>query len=125
MTRNNLNSLPQQQPIQAVAQPLPQQTQIQETGQANVEALLKEPLESFLLQKPEYQRNILGTILYPIVQKKVKEEYAPKVTGMLIDFENFGVTDILEFIVSEASLNEVIAQAENIINSNLEGENAE
>ena len=87
LTRNNLDSLPQKQPIPATTQ-IPQK---QQAPQISMAALLKEPLESFLEKEPEYQRNMLGTILYPMVLKKVGEEYAPKITGMLIDFDNFGV----------------------------------
>ena len=121
LTRNNLDSLPQKQPIPATTQ-IPQK---QQAPQISMAALLKEPLESFLEKDSEYQRNMLGTILYPMVLKKVGEEYAPKITGMLIDFDNFGVPDILEFIESETALNDVIAQAENIVNSSNQEENAD
>lgn len=99
---------------------MPQKQQI---PQINIVALLKEPLESFMERDSEYQRNTLGTILYPMVLKKVGDEYAPKITGMLIDFDNFNVKDILEFIENETALNEVITQAENIVNSSNQEEN--
>jgi len=104
LTRNNLNNLPQQQPL------------------APVHPILKESIESFMKRELDYQRTILGTLLYPLVQKKVENiDFAPKITGMLIDFENFGVPDILEFIENDQSLDKVIEEAQTVIMSNKEG----
>lgn len=44
------------------------------------------------------------------------EQVAPKVTGMLIDFDVFEVTDILEFIEDETVLNGRIKEAIELIN---------
>ena len=71
--------------------------------------------------EPDFQRNALGTLLYPLVLKKVESpELAPKITGMLIDFESFTVADILEFIESDSSLTAAIMEAQSII---FKGEN--
>lgn len=44
-------------------------------------------------------------MLYPLVKKYITDSnLAPKVTGMLIDFDVFEVTDILEFIEDEGEL---------------------
>lgn len=49
----------------------------------------------------EKQSSILGELLYPMVKELAKDKgLAPKITGMLIDFEVFEVSDILEFLES-------------------------
>jgi len=40
---------------------------------------------------------------------------APKITGMLIDFEVFEVTDIIEFFENEEILKERVQEAEELI----------
>jgi hypothetical protein len=52
----------------------------------------------------EKQRTILGELLYPMVEKLVdnNKDTAPKITGMLIDFEVFEVSEILEFLENES-----------------------
>lgn len=40
---------------------------------------------------------------------------APKITGMLIDFEVFEVSEILEFLENESLLNERILEAKELI----------
>jgi hypothetical protein len=50
---------------------------------------------------------MLGEMLFPLVRKVAAvESLAPKITGMLIDFDVFEVTDILEFLDSEEQLKE-------------------
>ena len=56
-------------------------------------------------------------MLYPLVKKVITDSnLAPKVTGMLIDFDVFEVTDILKFIEDESELqtkiNEIISLIE-------------
>lgn len=47
----------------------------------------------------------MGELLYPLVDKLVEnKENAPKITGMLIDFEVFEVSEILEFLENETLL---------------------
>jgi len=43
------------------------------------------------------------------------EELAPKITGMLIDFEVFEVPEILEFLETDESLKERVQEAEELI----------
>jgi len=45
------------------------------------------------------------------------EEIAPKITGMLIDFEVFEVSDILEFLDNKEILKERVMEAEELLNS--------
>ena len=77
--------------------------------------LLKEKINEFLAQDQNKQRNILGELLFPMVEKlcvDIKDDgIAPKVTGMLIDLEVFEVTEILEFIENEESLKERVKEA--------------
>ena len=63
------------------------------------------------------QREILGNLLFPLIKKYVNETLGPKITGMLIDFTVFEVSDILEFIENEEILKERIKEAEELINS--------
>jgi len=43
------------------------------------------------------------------------EVIAPKITGMLIDFDVFEVADILEFLENESQLKDRIKEAEDLI----------
>lgn len=55
-------------------------------------------------------------MLYPLVKKFITDSnLAPKVTGMLIDFDVFEVTDILEFIEDESELQNRINEAISLI----------
>jgi hypothetical protein len=58
----------------------------------------------------------LGELLFPLVSKHCDDDgMAPKVTGMLIDFEVFEVSEILEFLENEELLVERIKEAEELI----------
>jgi len=53
------------------------------------------------------QRSILGELLFPKIKAQLKSnqvENAPKITGMLIDFDVFEVSDIIEFLESDSQL---------------------
>lgn len=77
---------------------------------------LKENINTFLNLDREKQRSILGELLYPIVERLVENhEDAPKITGMLIDFEVFEVSEILEFLENEELLKERITEAKELI----------
>lgn len=82
--------------------------------------VLKQSLEDFLKKDLEFQRNYLGTILYPLVLERAGNDLAPKITGMLIDFENFSVADILELIDSPTGLADAIQEATAIIIKSME-----
>lgn len=58
----------------------------------------------------------MGELLFPLVSKHCEDKtQAPKVTGMLIDFEVFEVSEILEFLENEELLHERIQEAEELI----------
>jgi polyadenylate-binding protein len=82
---------------------------------------LKDKLEDFLKLEPEKQRNILGELLFPKILRKSRPEHAPKITGMLVDFEVLTVQDILEMLEDDGILEERISEAQELINS--EGQN--
>lgn len=78
--------------------------------------LLKERVVEFKKFDQDKQRTILGELLFPLVQTKVsKEDFAPKVTGMLIDFTVFDIDDIIEFLDDEKILQERVREAEELI----------
>ena len=79
---------------------------------------LKENLNEFLKFDREKQRTLLGEIIFPIIKKLSTEDLAPKITGMLIDFEVFEVSEILEFVDNEELLNERVQEAIELINQN-------
>lgn len=61
----------------------------------------------------------MGSLLFPLVEKiSTHEGLSPKITGMLIDFEVFEVSEILEFLENEDLLKERIKEAEELIESN-------
>ena len=56
-------------------------------------------------------------MLFPRVNK-INKANAGKITGMLIDFAIFEVTDILDFLENEEELVERVAEADKLINEN-------
>lgn len=56
-------------------------------------------------------------MLFPKIKLCLKghDENAPKITGMLIDFEVFEVADIIEFLESDEALMERVKEAEELI----------
>lgn len=56
-------------------------------------------------------------MLFPKIKALLKsnDENAPKITGMLIDFEVFEVSDIIEFLESDEALLERVKEAEELI----------
>lgn len=79
---------------------------------------LKEKLTEFTNFPQDKQRTILGELLFPLVQKHTSTaELAPKVTGMLIDFSVFEVSDIIEFLDNAEILHERVMEAEELIKS--------
>ena len=79
-------------------------------------AFLKENLSEFLKFDREKQRTLLGEIIFPMIKKQSNDELAPKITGMLIDFEVFEVQEILEFLDNEELLGERVQEAIDLIN---------
>lgn len=63
------------------------------------------------------QRSYLGEILFPMVRDIISnKDDVPRVTGMLVDFEVFELTDILEILESKNQLTERVEEAEQLIN---------
>lgn len=78
---------------------------------------LKENLPEFMDFDMDKKRSILGELLFPQIKGllKTNDENAPKITGMLIDFEVFEVSDIIEFLESKDALLERVKEAEELI----------
>merc|ERR1719223_522693 len=78
---------------------------------------LKEHLQEFMDYNQDKKRSILGELLFPKIKALLKsnDQNAPKITGMLIDFEVFEVSDIIEFLESEEALLERVKEAEELI----------
>lgn len=90
-----------------------------ESGNLSI-ALLKENMAEFTSFDQGKQRNILGELLFPMVEKLVPDNQnnlAPKVTGMLIDLEVFEITEIIEFIEDQDSLKERVTEAVELLNN--------
>lgn len=54
-------------------------------------------------------------MIYPLVLKHSDEELAPKITGMLIDIENFTVPEIVNIAGCETALLENIEEAKKLL----------
>lgn len=76
---------------------------------------MKNKLDEFLKLDHEKQRNILGELLYPKIVGQAGPNYAPKITGMLVDFDVLTVQDILEMLEDDAVLEERIKEAVELI----------
>eukprot|EP00331_Platyophrya_macrostoma_P014649 CAMPEP_0176475568 /NCGR_PEP_ID=MMETSP0127-20121128/43677_1 /TAXON_ID=938130 /ORGANISM="Platyophrya macrostoma, Strain WH" /LENGTH=641 /DNA_ID=CAMNT_0017871175 /DNA_START=60 /DNA_END=1985 /DNA_ORIENTATION=+ len=76
---------------------------------------LKDKLDDFMKLEPEKQRNILGELLYPKILGVAGPTFAPKITGMLVDFDVLTIQDILELLEDQATLNERISEAQELI----------
>ena len=108
----------QERPQQQSPQPVREEPQAKPFEQFTIQ-ILKEKINDFLGFPQEKQRTILGELLFPLVQKHVSHEtLAPKITGMLIDFTVFEVTDIIEFLDNAEILHERVAEAEGLIQTN-------
>merc|ERR1712178_269714 len=78
---------------------------------------LKNNLASFEALDSLEKKNILGNLMYPLVDAKVKNpEHVPKITGMLIDLEVLRPQEIVEIMENEESLKDRIDEAIGIIN---------
>merc|ERR1712138_228315 len=63
------------------------------------------------------KKNILGNLMYPLVEKAVSNpEHVPKITGMLIDLEVLKVSEIVEIMENTEALKDRIDEAIGIIN---------
>merc|ERR1719326_2605512 len=78
---------------------------------------LKNNLATFEAFDSLEKKNILGNLMYPLVDAKVKNpEHVPKITGMLIDLEVLRPQEIVEIMENEESLKDRIDEAIGIIN---------
>merc|ERR1711935_507709 len=78
---------------------------------------LKNNLAAFDALDSLEKKNILGNLMYPLVDAKVKNpEHVPKITGMLIDLEVLRPQEIVEIMENEESLKDRIDEAIGIIN---------
>merc|ERR1712224_1072978 len=78
---------------------------------------LKNNLATFEAYDSLEKKNILGNLMYPLVDAKVKNpEHVPKITGMLIDLEVLRPQEIVEIMENEESLKDRIDEAIGIIN---------
>ncbi|CAD8191573.1 unnamed protein product [Paramecium octaurelia] len=57
----------------------------------------------------------IGVLLFPLVNQQVEQKLAPQVTGILLDFENYGLEDQLKMLQNAPYLTEQINQAVDLI----------
>jgi polyadenylate-binding protein len=95
----------QQRPSQ---QPRPQQPE--QPKKLDLE-MIKKNLANFKSMKADEKRNILGELLYPKVLGQIGTHLAPKITGMLVDFEVMTEEEILDAIEDEGVLKQRITEA--------------
>ena len=100
------------------------QTQQPSTQPITLDAL-KNRLSEFLKLETDKQRNILGELIYPKVLTHAGPTFAPKITGMLVDFDVLTVQDILEMLEDEAILLDRVKEAEELIKQENDQENEE
>lgn len=80
-------------------------------------AWLKANVKEFEAIPNSEKKNILGNLMYPLVEKSVHNpEHVPKITGMLIDLEVLKVTEIVEIMENTEALKDRIDEAIGIIN---------
>lgn len=80
-------------------------------------AWLKANMAEFETLDHHEKKNILGNLMYPLVEKAVSNpEHVPKITGMLIDLEVLKVSEIVEIMENTEALKDRIEEAIGIIN---------
>ena len=78
---------------------------------------LKNNMTEFEAFDNHEKKNILGNLMYPLVEKTVNNpEHVPKITGMLIDLEVLKVSEIVEIMETTDALKDRIEEAIGIIN---------
>jgi len=78
---------------------------------------LKNNITEFEALDNHEKKNILGNLMYPLVEKTVQNpEHVPKITGMLIDLEVLKVSEIVEIMETTDALKDRIDEAIGIIN---------
>merc|ERR1712066_1153935 len=77
---------------------------------------LKNNIAEFEKMDQHEKKNILGNLMYPLVEKAVHNpEHVPKITGMLIDLEVLKVSEIVEIMETTDALKDRIEEAIGII----------
>lgn len=77
---------------------------------------LKENLAVFEAMENHEKKNILGNLMYPLVEANVTNpEHVPKITGMLIDLEVLRASEIVEIMENQEALKDRIDEAIGII----------
>lgn len=78
---------------------------------------LKNNLAMFEAMEVQEKKNILGNLMYPLVEQNVQNpEHVPKITGMLIDLEVLRAGEIVEIMENQEALKDRIDEAIGIIN---------
>jgi len=97
---------------QQVQQQPPQPKQPEAPAKTKIDlATIRSNWDNFKKMKPEDKRNVLGEFLYPRVEKFIGRNLAPKITGMLVDFEVMTEEEIIEAIEDENILGQRIQEA--------------
>jgi polyadenylate-binding protein len=95
----------QQQQQQQNQQQMGQQQQAQNSEPELTAAVLA-------AAEPSQQKQMLGERIYPLVNDQIGTEQAGKVTGMLLEIENF---ELLKLIDEPALLKEKVSEAMNVL----------
>merc|ERR1719235_1283720 len=98
---------------------MPSQMNMMSSSVPNVKDLawLKENLPAFENFDNHEKKNILGNLMYPLVEANVSNpDHVPKITGMLIDLEVLRASEIVEIMENQEALKERIDEAIGIIN---------
>jgi polyadenylate-binding protein len=102
---NNANVNVQQQQVVPQQQQQQQQPQQQTTPQELNAAMLA-------AAEPSQQKQMLGERIYPLVNDQIGSEQAGKVTGMLLEIENF---ELLKLIDEPALLKDKVTEAMKVL----------
>jgi len=110
---HNMGHMGQQQ--QQMRQPMthqPPQPKVEPPQPKKIDlATIRQNWDNFKSMKAEDKRNVLGEFLYPRVEKITGRTLAPKITGMLVDFEVMTEDEIVEAIEDENTLKQRIQEA--------------
>lgn len=111
----DVNQLANQFQNQAQISNQQQMQQQQQNNQQQMQQQNAEPeLNAAILAaaEPSQQKQMLGERIYPLVNDQIGTEQAGKVTGMLLEIENF---ELLKLIDEPALLKEKVSEAMNVL----------
>jgi len=115
MQHQDVNQLANQFQNQAQISNPQQMQQQQQNNQQQMQQQNAEPeLTAAVLAaaEPSQQKQMLGERIYPLVNDQIGTEQAGKVTGMLLEIENF---ELLRLIDEPALLKEKVSEAMNVL----------